>query len=141
MKKSAIAVMLALTLSFAAFVAGFYIGRNYNHCDIEIQGIQRATQDPLSESTLPSTHTTVPATLDESTIRLMNAINTATLEQWDEVPDIGEKTAQKILDYRNTYGDFQRPEDLLNVSGIGEKTLEKIINHFRGRLQNEDTGS
>ncbi len=141
MKKSAIALMLALTLSFAAFVAGFYVGRNYNHSEIEIQGIQKATHAPTGENTVPTTPTTLPATLDETTRRLMDAINTATLEQWDEVPDIGEKTAQKILDYRNTYGDFKRPEDLLNVSGIGEKTLEKIMNHFLGRLNNEDTGS
>ena len=141
MKKSAIAIMLALTLSFSTFVAGFYVGRNYNHGNIEIQGIEKSTNATIGEVTQPTTIPTVPATLDETTRRLMDIINTATLEQWDEVPDIGEKTAQKILDYRNTYGYFERPEDLLNVSGIGEKTLEKILNHFLGRLNNEDTGS
>lgn len=141
MKKSAIAIMLALTLAFATFVAGFYVGRNYNQSGIEIHGIQRSTRPTAGDGTQQTTVTTVPATLDETTKRLMDAINTATLEQWDQVPDIGEKTAQKILDYRNTYGDFERPEDLLNVSGIGEKTLEKIMNHFLGRLNNEDTGS
>lgn len=138
MKKSAVAVMLALTLIFAAFVAGFYVGRNYNHSSIQISGM------PISTGTVSSTGvlqaTTVPATLDETTRQIMAAINAATLEELDAVANIGSVTAQKILDYRSQYGDFEKPEDLLNVSGIGEKTLQNILDHFRGRLNNEDTG-
>lgn len=140
MKKSAIAVLLALTLAFAAFVAGFYVGRNYNHSSIQISGISRSTSPSAVADTPQTTLTTVPATLDETTRQLMAAINSATLAEWDEVPDIGEVTAKKILDYRSEYGDFERPEDLLNVSGIGEKTLQNILDHFLGRLNNEDTG-
>ena len=69
----------------------------------------------------------------------MILINTATLEEWDKVPNIGEATANKILSHRNTYGDFERPEDLLKVTGIGEKTLGNIIDYFLGRLTNEDS--
>lgn len=137
MKKSAIALMLSLTLAFATFVAGFYVGRNYNHSSIQISGIPKATHSP-SNTTQHST--TVPATLDETTRQLMAAINEATLEQLDAVANIGQVMAQKILDYRKQYGDFEKPEDLLNVSGIGEKTLQDILDHFLGRLNNEDTG-
>ena len=141
MKKSAITILLSLTLAFAAFVAGFYLGRNDNHSSIQISGLDKATLPFASTSTLTTAPTTVPATLDAQTQRLMDAINTATFEQWDAVPGIGEIYANRILAYRNTYGDFQRPEDLLHVSGIGEKTLDKIIEHFLGRLQDEDIGS
>ena len=140
MKKSAIAVLLALTLMFAAFVAGFYVGRNYDPSNIQISGLPLQTK-PTSTPTSPSeATTTVPATLDETTRQLMAAINAATLEEWDKVPNIGEATAKKILDYRNAYGDFEKPEDLLYVNGIGEKTLQNIIEHFLGRLNNEDSG-
>ena len=137
MKKSAIAVFLALTLAFAAFVAGFYIGRNYDPHDIQISGFPLQT---LPASSAPA-HTTVPETLDDTTLLLMEAINRATLQEWDKVTNIGPATAQKILDYRSTYGDFQRPEDLLNVDGIGEKTLKNIMEYFLGRLNHENTGS
>ena len=40
---------------------------------------------------------------------------------------IGEVTAGKIIEYRDTYGGFLYPDELLNISGIGEKTLKSIL--------------
>lgn len=53
-------------------------------------------------------------------------LNTATLEQLDSIPGIGPVTAQKILDHRRKIGRFTSVDQLLDVSGIGAKTLEKI---------------
>ncbi|NLM96114.1 MAG: ComEA family DNA-binding protein [Halanaerobiaceae bacterium] len=53
-------------------------------------------------------------------------INTAGAEELQSLTGIGPGKAWKIIEYRNTYGPFLSPEDLLNVSGIGEKTFEKI---------------
>jgi competence protein ComEA len=53
-------------------------------------------------------------------------INSATLEQLQQLPGIGEKIAQRIVKYREDHGPFAKVEDLLNVEGIGEKKLEKI---------------
>jgi competence protein ComEA len=53
-------------------------------------------------------------------------------ESWllDALPGIGGVTAQAIVDYRNENGSFQRIEDLLNVKGIGEGTLDKIKDYI-----------
>lgn len=48
-------------------------------------------------------------------------INTATAEQLDTLPGIGESTAQKIIADRETNGPFASVEDLKRVSGIGDK--------------------
>lgn len=53
-------------------------------------------------------------------------INTATKEQLDTLPGIGEVTAQRIVDYREQHGKFQKIEDIMNVSRIGPKLFEQI---------------
>jgi competence protein ComEA len=57
---------------------------------------------------------------------IMVDINTATLEQLDALPEIGPKTAQEIINYRNTNGPFAVIEDIMNVPRIGQATFDKI---------------
>ncbi|MDO4679729.1 MAG: helix-hairpin-helix domain-containing protein [Aerococcus sp.] len=56
-------------------------------------------------------------------------LNTATKEELMTISGIGEKKAEDIIQYREQNGSFQRVDDLTNVSGIGEKTLEKLRPH------------
>ncbi len=52
-------------------------------------------------------------------------VNTASETQLATLTGIGPKKAQAIIDFREKYGNFNHVEDLDNVPGIGEKTIEK----------------
>ena len=62
-----------------------------------------------------------PDNLDE----LIN-LNTATFQQLDSLPGIGEKTANAILNLRAELGAFRYKEELLLIHGLGEKKLDAI---------------
>jgi competence protein ComEA len=53
-------------------------------------------------------------------------LNTATLEQLDDLPGVGPVTAQKILDYRATHGAFASVDELDAIAGIGPARLDQL---------------
>jgi competence protein ComEA len=53
-------------------------------------------------------------------------INTAAKAQLMDLPRIGDKIADRIIEYREKNGKFKRPEDIMKVKGIGEKTFKKF---------------
>lgn len=53
-------------------------------------------------------------------------INTATKEELQTLTGVGEATAAAIIDERERNGAFANPEDLMRVTGIGEKKFEKV---------------
>lgn len=56
-------------------------------------------------------------------------LNAATAEELQEVPGIGPTLAGRIVAFREENGPFEKVDDLLNVQGIGTRSLERIRPH------------
>jgi|SRR5690625_3510139 len=57
-------------------------------------------------------------------------INSATIDELTTINGIGPAKAEAIISFREEHGPFQQMDDLLQVSGIGEKTLENIKDYI-----------
>lgn len=64
-------------------------------------------------------------TLGAETRGVVN-VNSANTTQLALLPRVGPSVAQRIVDYRKQNGPFKKPEDLMLVQGIGEKTFQLL---------------
>ena len=81
---------------------------------------------PYAEGSSPVLGTPLPASTESTSSTELIDINTASLAELDSLPGIGPTTAQKIIDYREQNGPFLTKEDIINVSGIGPGTYERL---------------
>ena len=84
-------------------------------------------ENVLNEEVVPDDETAPPP---ETEVSGKININTAGYEQLQEITGVGPVIAQRIIDYRDANGPFQKIEDIKNVSGIGEVTFEKMKNQI-----------
>lgn len=83
--------------------------------------------DKNNSSTAANTVQTTAANTDNSTTdtKTIN-LNTADVTELQNLPGVGPKKAELIIQYRQEKGSFSKIEDLTEVQGIGEKTFAKI---------------
>ena len=51
-------------------------------------------------------------------------INTASADELENLKQVGPNYAARIIEYREKNGPFEKPEEIMNVKGIGPKTFE-----------------
>lgn len=83
--------------------------------------------DIKNDATINNTSNSNKVDENETTVNksIIN-INTATIDELDSLPGIGNSKAQNIIDYRNINGNFETIEDIMNVNGIGTAIYEQI---------------
>jgi len=79
----------------------------------------------LSLSALGATRSAAGTGSTDAAKKVVN-INTATAAELTRLPRVGEKLAQRIVDHRQQHGAFRRPEDLMEVKGVGEKMFQSL---------------
>lgn len=53
-------------------------------------------------------------------------INIATAQELEKLPNVGAKTAERIIKYRENFGKFRRVENLMLVEGISDKKFRNM---------------
>lgn len=79
-----------------------------------------------SESSKPSTEEGKGLNLQAAHVPMLVDLNGSSRMELETLPGIGVVLADRIVSYRATHGSFQRIDDLVNVSGIGEKRLKRL---------------
>lgn len=99
-------LLLGISLTIAGFMIGFLAGSSPAIVGSRTLLVTQAQESSDSQKTI--------------------SLSTATQSDLMRLPQIGEKTAEKIIKYRESQGRFQSLEELKNVNGIGDKTFKRI---------------
>ena len=93
--------------------------------ELPVQTPAAQSLPPQSSAAAPPqvTYTNAPTTAASYPVHL----NSANQAQLETLPGIGAVKAQRILEYRSMIGGFSDLSQLLEISGIGEKTLQNLL--------------
>lgn len=124
-------ISVLLAVAFGAFAAGWFLRGASGAQPVRVE-----TEDLLPRNTaaaVQATHSPDPAPRESGAGAAQTPaagkvdLNTATAEELMTLPGIGEKRAEDIIADREANGPFRIPEDLTRVNGIGEGTLEGLL--------------
>jgi len=142
-------ILIGITGAFLCLIIGIFIGRNLtnNYVSVDNLGKSDANVDSIaneSNTNKPQGDSNTNNNVNEpqgdsdtgngdsatnNSTELKDGkvnINTADAKLLAFLPGIGDVIAQRIVDYRTKSGPFKSVDELINVSGIGEKKLEQL---------------
>lgn len=128
MTKKTAGILLALLAAFLLLTSGYFLGRRTGN------GVRITAEQPLPVVSSEAISRQLPAGNRAATQseELLN-INTATAEQLEQLPQIGEVIAARIVAYRELHGAFGSITELMNVEGIGEGRMNAIMDYITVR--------
>ncbi len=118
LSKAEIAAII-ITIIFIALTAVFSLSSNGSGSAVTIS-VQRSEAPEEAVSQNPPSQ--------ENSIQAPVNINTATVKELCALPGIGEKLAERIIEYREKNGPFKSADEIMSVSGIGAETYRDIKN-------------
>lgn len=119
-------LVMGLAACLLVFLAGYFLGgRN------EAQPYQVSVAQNAKATVSQETDTDGPDRPDSLLEGEVIDLNTASVHDLERLPGIGEKRAQDIVAYRQAHGPFSGVDELDQVSGIGEATLEALRAYIR----------
>lgn len=114
--------ILALTAAFLLLTFGYFLGQRGGGEPYTVSAQTVWTQEEAAAE--PSEE---PAA--ERSAQKVN-INTADASELQTLPGIGQVRSEQIVADREANGPFRTPEDITRVSGIGQGTLEQILDYI-----------
>lgn len=121
--------LLALTAAFLAALALLYLDASRTAAGVDYTiSVQRADREPPAPELPAAAEPQGPVD-----------VNTADADALQTLPGIGPALAERIIDYRTEHGPFRSVEELLEVKGIGEATLEKFRQDVTAGEKIDDT--
>ena len=122
------AAALGLTAAFVLFTGGWFFASQTQGEPYTVTVQQAAASSSASQAdTYAASQSSQPESLLEGE-RI--PVNSADVYELDRLPGIGPTKAQAIVEYREEHGPFQSTDQLLEVSGIGEATLEGLLDYI-----------
>ena len=118
--------LIALGLIAVSFCIGFYTGQSAGKHTVVITTSKSAeetlsTLEPEATGSVPVSRG-LPADAEDGKVN----INTADVYTLASLPGIGRVLAERIVEYRSSFGPFRSTEELMNVTGIGEVKFDAI---------------
>ena len=110
-------IVLGLTAAFLVVTGGYFVSGQLGEAEYQVTVSKQA---PAVSASLPEVEDGYPDSLLEGEVI---DLNTASVADLTRLPGIGEKRAQAIVAWREEHGPFQSVDELIQVSGIGEKLL------------------
>lgn len=113
-------ILLGVTAAFLLGTAGYFLGVRSTAEPFRVDVQYTLSPEPSAEAAAVS---------GISGTEKIN-INTADAAQLEGLPGVGEKRAADIVADREKNGPFRIPEDLTRVKGIGQGTLEGLLEYI-----------
>lgn len=100
------------------------LGSTFDDISDEIDIKEDADLSTISDERILSNEEII--TIDKKSDIRKISINNANYSELMSLPGIGTSIANRIIEYREKYGNFTKLEEIMNVKGIGENKYEKI---------------